>query len=67
MEYYYQGLGLELWCLTPFSTILHVLCRRCQFYWLRKPEYLEKTTRILARSVSNCKQNNVAAGGDVSF
>jgi hypothetical protein len=33
----FQGKGL--WCATPLSTI-------CQFYWLRKPEYLEKTTNL---------------------
>ena len=34
-----------LLCLTPLSTIFH-LHRGCQFYWWRKPEYLEKTTDL---------------------
>ena len=35
--YVIQGLGL--WCLMPLSAILQLY----QFYWLRKPEYPDKT------------------------
>ena len=36
-----QTLGLGLWCLTQLST------SDGQFYWWRKPEYLEKTIDLL--------------------
>ena len=47
-KYIYMFLLVGLWCLMPLSTIFQ-LYRGDQFYWQKKPEYLEKTTDLLYR------------------
>ena len=38
--------GSDLWCLTPLLTI-YQLNHGGHVYWLRKPEYQEKTTNLM--------------------
>ena len=53
-----QGLGLELWCLMPLSTIFQ-LYRGGQFYSWRKPEHQEKTTDP-PQAMSGIRTHNIS-------
>ena len=43
---FYNLVRFGLWCLTSSSTSFK-LFRGCQFYWWRKPDYLDKTSELL--------------------
>ena len=60
----------DLWCLTPLSTIFQ-LHRGCgQFYWWRKPEYLDlpqvldKFYHIILCTLSGIRTRSVVIGTD---
>jgi hypothetical protein len=57
-----EWLGLGLWCLMSLSTIFQ-LYRGGEFYWWRKPEYLEKTTDLPLTNFQCCIKYTLSWAG----